>query len=92
MKQTVIPSLQRDGDIKPVSYVTVDADSDRNVASQLMRGNTIPQLIVFAKTPEGNWHREQITGETNKAQVKSLIARALTAQKPGENATTATGN
>src|SRR5215203_5532883 len=39
MKQTVLPSMRRDGEIQAVSYVTVDADSDRDVASQLMRGN-----------------------------------------------------
>lgn len=81
MKQTVIPSLERNGGMREVTYTTVDADSDREVASQLMRGSAIPQLIVFAKAPDGKWHREQITGETSAAEVKSLIARALAAQK-----------
>jgi thioredoxin-like negative regulator of GroEL len=81
MKQTVIPNLQREGGMRDVTYTTVDADSDREVASQLMRGSAIPQLIVFAKSPDGKWHREQITGETSAANVKSLIARAMAAQK-----------
>lgn len=81
MKQTVLPSLERDGGMREVTYTTIDADSDRDVASQLMRGSAIPQLIVFAKAPDGKWHREQITGETNATNVKSLIARALAAQK-----------
>jgi len=81
MKQTVLPSLQREGGMREVTFTTVDADSDRDVASQLMRGNAIPQLIVFAKSPDGKWHREQITGETSAVQVKSLIARAIAAQK-----------
>ena len=42
-------------------------------------------------------HRDQITGETNAAQVKSLIARALAAQqatsaKPNVDTTGAIGN
>src|SRR5262245_59045432 len=65
MKQSVLPSLQQAGGMREVTYATVDADSDRDVASQLMRGSSIPQLIVFAKTPDGKWHREQITGETS---------------------------
>ena len=93
MKQTVLPRLERDGGMKAVSYVTVDADADRDVASQLMRGSAIPQLIVFAKAPDGKWHREQITGETGTAEVKSLISRALAAQKPPQTASTgAIGN
>jgi hypothetical protein len=76
-----------------VTYTTVDADSEREVASQLMRGSSIPQLIVFAKSHDGKWHREQITGETSAANVKSLIARALAAQKaPAEKTeSTSTG-
>jgi thioredoxin-like negative regulator of GroEL len=81
MKQTVLPSLERAGGMRDVTFATVDADSDRDVASQLMRGSAIPQLIVFAKTPDGKWHRDQITGQTSADQVKSLIARALAAQK-----------
>jgi thioredoxin-like negative regulator of GroEL len=81
MKQTVLPNLQREGGMRDVTFTTVDADSDRDVASQLMRGSAIPQLIVFAKSPDGKWHREQITGETSGANVKSLIARAIAAQK-----------
>jgi thioredoxin-like negative regulator of GroEL len=81
MKQTVLPSVERNGGMRDVTFTTVDADSDRDVASQLMRGSSIPQLIVFAKMPGGKWHREQITGETSATEVKSLIARALAAQK-----------
>jgi len=90
MKQTVLPLAERQGVMQAVSYVTVDADSDRDIASQLMRGTMIPQLIVFAKTPEGKWHREQITGETSVAQVKSLISRAVIAQKPTDGSSVAT--
>ena len=81
MKQAVLPSLERKGAMRDVTYTTVDADSDRDVAGQLMRGSAIPQLIVFAKTRDGKWHREQITGEATAAQVKSLIERAVAAQK-----------
>jgi thioredoxin-like negative regulator of GroEL len=97
MKQTILPSLERAGGMRDVTFATVDADSDRDVASQLMRGGAIPQLIVFAKTPDGKWHRDQITGQTSADQVKSLIARALAAQKapiakPETTTTGAIGN
>ncbi len=87
MKQSVIPSLEREGGMKTVSYVTVDTDSQPDVASQLMRGSAIPQLIVFAKTPAGKWHREQIVGEASATEVKAIISRALTAQAPAAETT-----
>jgi thioredoxin-like negative regulator of GroEL len=93
MKKSVIPTLEREGGMKTVSYVTVDTDSQPDVAGQLMRGSAIPQLIVFAKTPSGKWHREQIVGEANTTEVKALISRALTAQTPAvETTAVAVGN
>jgi hypothetical protein len=46
-----------------------------------MRGGAIPQLIVFSKRPDGEWHREQITGSASEAQVLALIERARAAQQ-----------
>jgi hypothetical protein len=45
-----------------------------------MRGSSIPQLIVFSKRPDGEWHREQLTGAANEVAVQSLISRAVAAQ------------
>jgi thiol-disulfide isomerase/thioredoxin len=78
MKQSVLPALVRRGAMRDVSFVAVDADAAPRTARQLMRGNSIPQLIAFSRTAEGKWQREQITGATSEASVESLIARALT--------------
>src|SRR5207248_10482135 len=74
MKQRILPALTRRGALRPVTLVHVDADSDADTARQLMRGNSIPQLIVFSRTSAGRWHREQITGTASEAEVESLIA------------------
>jgi thioredoxin-like negative regulator of GroEL len=94
MKTRVIPELEKGGGLKEVSFAIVDYDAERDTATQLMRGGTIPQLIVFSKRPDGQWHREQITGETNEAQVKSLIARAVKEQAPADRSerTASTGS
>jgi thioredoxin-like negative regulator of GroEL len=93
MKQQVLPSLARRGGLKEVSFASVDADSEAATARQLMRGSAIPQLIVFSQMPDGQWHRDQIVGETSEAQVQSLIARALKVQAPAtEVATRPIGN
>jgi thioredoxin-like negative regulator of GroEL len=94
MKQRVIPSLVQSGALKGVSFAHVDADSEAAIAQQLMRGGLIPQLIAFSRKADGQWHREQITGETSAANVRSLIERAVKAQEqPAAVATTsAIGN
>ena len=93
MKTRVLPSLAKRGGLKGVSLAIVDTDSDMETARQLMRGGSIPQLIVFSRMPDGQWHREQITGEASEAEVQSLIARAVKAQQMGgETSAGAIGN
>lgn len=92
MKTRVLPNLAKRGGLRGVSFTIVDYDADTETAQQLMRGGTIPQLIVFSKMPDGQWHRDQITGETSEAEIQSLIERAVKAQQPGEKAASAIGN
>ena len=93
MKTRVLPSLVQRGELRGVSFANVDADKEVETARQLMRGGTIPQLIVFSRKSDGQWHREQITGTTSEAEVQSLIARAIKAQQAaGEPAAGAIGN
>jgi thiol:disulfide interchange protein len=82
MKHHVLPQMARTGSLRSVSLAVVDADSEPEVARQLMRGGAIPQLIVYSHKADGSWHREQITGEASDAEVRSLIARAVHAQRP----------
>jgi thioredoxin-like negative regulator of GroEL len=81
MKHTVLPGLIRRGALRTVSFVMVDADAEAGLARQLMRGSSIPQLIIFSRKPDGDWHRDQITGQTSEADVQSLIARAVKVQQ-----------
>jgi thioredoxin-like negative regulator of GroEL len=82
MKQSVLPGLARRGALQSVSFAAVDSDAEAEVARQLMRGGSIPQLIAFSQTADGKWHREQIIGATSEQEVQSLIARALQVQQP----------
>jgi thioredoxin-like negative regulator of GroEL len=92
MKQVVLPAMSRRGALGGVSVAVVDTDANSATAQQLMRGGSIPQLIVFSRTDHG-WKREQLTGAANEASVQSLIARALATQssKPASELTTEDG-
>jgi thiol-disulfide isomerase/thioredoxin len=74
MKNSVIPQLQQSGDLTDVSFAMVNPDQDRELAGKLMRGGSIPQLIVYQKTNEG-WKREQITGAASVNETRGLIRR-----------------
>ncbi len=93
MKTRVLPSMAKRGALRSVSLALVDTDAEAETAKQLMRGGSIPQLIVFSRLPDGQWHREQLTGEVGEAEVQSLIARAIKAQQGrGETVAGAIGN
>ena len=79
MKQGVIPNLFRRGKLRQVQYSTVNADEHPKLARSLMRGESIPQLIVFTKTTEG-WRREQLVGQKAEEEVVAMIDRAASLQ------------
>jgi len=72
--------MQESGTLREVNLAVVDMDQQDELAGQLMRGGTIPQLIVYSRTASG-WHREQITGATSEASVEALLRRARQAQQ-----------
>jgi thioredoxin-like negative regulator of GroEL len=80
MKRSVMPRMAQSGKLSKVNFAEVNSDVSPAVAGRLMRGGSIPQLIVFAKTPNG-WYREQITGATSEAGVQALIQRAEQVQR-----------
>jgi thioredoxin-like negative regulator of GroEL len=79
MKRSVIPGLIRQGKLRDVQFSVVDTDEDPALARQLMRGTSIPQLIVFTRTDAG-WKREQMIGPRAGTEVEAAIARALKTQ------------
>ena len=73
MKQAVIPELQQRGDLSKVAYAVVNTDREGPLASQLMEGNSIPQLVMYVKTDKG-WTRKQLTGGQSVADVEGFLA------------------
>src|SRR5689334_3758079 len=55
MKTAVIPNLKKRGAIKDVVYLHVDTDHDDASSNALLRGNSIPQLVVAWKGTDGYW-------------------------------------
>ena len=75
MKTDVIPALRKNGSLKEVAFATVDHDRQSKLAAKLMRGDTIPQLILFTKTGE-DWKRVHLTGVQKEDVLTSLLKKA----------------
>ncbi len=72
MKNRVLPQLSRTGGLRDVEFVYVDFDRQRELAKQLSRSKTIPQLIWFVRTPDG-WRSAMLNGAQSPEEVQSFI-------------------
>ncbi|HEV2968610.1 MAG TPA: thioredoxin family protein [Pirellulales bacterium] len=76
MKQSVIPQLQQRGSLSRVAFAVVNPDREGPLASQLMEGNSIPQLVMYVKSDKG-WTRRQLTGSQSTGDVEGFLANGL---------------
>ncbi len=79
LQDTTIRELEASGQLNEVCVAVVDRDAEPQLANQLMRGQMIPQIIVFAKGNSGRWERSQLTGFQQKGPVRQLILSAMSA-------------
>jgi len=78
MKGSVIPSVRRNGGLDGAEFVVVDTDAEGPLARRLMRGTSIPQLIMFYRTADG-WKRTSLTGRQSEEAVASFVRRGVEA-------------
>jgi len=76
MKQSVTPAVARDGGFDEATFTVVDTDQQPELARKLMKGNSIPQLVVYRKTAKG-WRINRLVGAQSAATVEQVVARAV---------------
>jgi len=76
MKSSTLVNMVKNGKLQGVEYAIVNTDQDSKLATKLMRGESIPQLILFERTPTG-WRRTQLTGAQSEQRVSTFIERAV---------------
>jgi len=83
MKNSALPQVARRGALAKVAYAVVNTDQHRELSQQLMRGSSIPQLIMYRETATG-WKRESLVGAQDPAAIESFINRGLEGLKAPE--------
>lgn len=76
MKQESIPELERVGGLKNLEFVEVDADAKPELSRQLLRGNAIPQLILFTRIGT-KWRRTHMTGPHSADEISGFLKREI---------------
>jgi thioredoxin-like negative regulator of GroEL len=80
MKTGTLARMERNGKLKKVAFSVLNTDRDSKFAGTVMRGGTIPQLVMFTRNAEGKWDRQQLTGAQSEQAVEELISDAVTRQ------------
>lgn len=88
MKQETIPELERDGDLSQVVFTTVNTDEKPTLSRQLLRGTSIPQLVLFTRTAKG-WRRSQLTGAQVPRIIRQFLKRETVAEREASSMRTA---
>lgn len=76
MKTETITPMKNSGQLKEVVYTQIDKDKHPEIASQIMQGNTLPQIVVFCESDKG-WKKFSLTGMQSERRVKELLSRAI---------------
>ena len=80
MKDEMIPELKRDGGLSQVVFATVNTDEKPGLSRRLLRGTSIPQLVLFTRTGR-SWRRSQLTGVHEAGMIRQFIRSEITAAR-----------
>jgi|694.fasta_scaffold00028_124 thioredoxin-like negative regulator of GroEL len=74
MKRETIEPMKAEGELKDVIVTYVDKDQRPELAQQLMKGETLPQVVMFAKDND-QWRRLSLTGMQTKSRIQEMLGR-----------------
>jgi thioredoxin-like negative regulator of GroEL len=86
MKQAVMPQATRQGVLDRVAFAQVNTDAEPGIARQLMRGGSIPQLVLYRKTADGWQLTRRFVGAQSVDAIRSAVDSAL-AEQPKQTET-----
>ncbi len=72
LKASTIEPMQKSGKLDCVVVTQVDKDAQPELAKQVMKGTSLPQLIAF-KEVNGTWKRFSLSGIQSENRVQELI-------------------
>jgi thiol:disulfide interchange protein len=74
MKRDTLIPMRDQKEFRNAVVTIVDVDDQPQIASQLMQGNTLPQLVLIHKEPTG-WKRFLLKGRQDRPQILDLLKR-----------------
>ncbi len=76
VQRDVLPVLKERGLMDKVEYVYLDHDRDRDLVGRTLRGEIIPEMVMYRKTAEG-WKRTDLSGGYKVEEIEGFIKGTL---------------
>jgi thioredoxin-like negative regulator of GroEL len=76
VERDVLPVLKKRGIMDQVEYVYLDYDRDRRLVAATLRGEIVPEMVMFRKTESG-WKRGDISGAYKIEDVEPFVTGFL---------------
>jgi thioredoxin-like negative regulator of GroEL len=80
MKTSIMPAVAAQGGLANIAFAHVNVDAQRNLASQLLEGSMIPQLVMYEKVGDG-WKMSRLVGSQSVEAVQGFIGPAVARQQ-----------
>jgi thioredoxin-like negative regulator of GroEL len=81
VKKDILPKLEKSGLLDQVVFCYLDYDQDRRLVGKLVKGEIIPEMILFNKTDDG-WKANHLIGSYKLDEIERFIKSALPATAP----------
>ena len=78
LKRDTIEPMKKTSELEDVVVCYVDQDERPELARELKRGDTLPQIVLFNRERSTKeWKRFSLTGMQNRSRIKELLQRAF---------------
>jgi thiol:disulfide interchange protein len=81
MKRETIEPMKNSGELNEVIVTYLDKDQRPELAQQLMKGETLPQVVMFCRE-QNQWRRLSLTGMQSKSRMIELLGRVANNASP----------
>jgi len=71
-----MPELDRAGALDHVVYVAVDVDDNAALTRQLLRGDALPQLVLYTQVGK-LWRRTHLSGASSQSEILAYLEREI---------------
>lgn len=77
LKQETLPELIRLGALDNMVITEVERDAKPDLTRQLVRGDALPQLVLYTPVTKKTWRRTHVSGAPTEREIQTFLVREI---------------